>query len=168
MVYGILNTSSVSHSQPEKICDLLLEQDWAETSIESTDTLVLQHLAESTDETIGICWLRDETDTGGLKRAESDISEELSNTGRCQVNSCAVVGGSLISKEGDGLLLEQLVTSELECALEKVTGSSWAETGQKSSSTLILDDLSETSNETFVVCDGIELYSCLDAVLKAN
>lgn len=45
---------------------LLLEQDRTETGIESTDTLVLHHLAESSNETIGICWLRNETDTGGL------------------------------------------------------------------------------------------------------
>lgn len=167
-MYGILKVSLVSHFRPEKTCYLLLEQDRAETSIESTDTLILQHLAKSTNETIRICGLRDETDTGSLKGAERDISEELSDTGRCQVNGCTVVGSSLISEERDGLLLEQLVTSELERALEKVTSSSWAKTSQKSSSTLVLNDLSESPNETLVVCNGIELYSCLDAAPKEN
>ncbi len=56
---------------------LLLEQDRTKTSVERANTLVLQHLAESTDEAIGICWLGNETDTGGLKRAEGDVGEEF-------------------------------------------------------------------------------------------
>jgi hypothetical protein len=61
------------------------------------------------------------------------------------------------------LLLEQLITSKLECALKEVTGSSWTETSQKSTSTLLRNNLPETSNETFVVCDWVELDSSFDA-----
>jgi hypothetical protein len=141
---------------------LLLEQDRTETCIEGTDTLILQDLPESTDKTTGVCRLRNKTNTGSLKRAESDISEELRKCRRSQVDSCAVVGGSLISEDIDRLLLEQLITSELECALEEVSSSSGAETGQQSTGTLLCDNLSETSNKTFVICDGVELDSCLD------
>jgi hypothetical protein len=49
--------------------------------------------------------------------------------------------------------------------LEEVSGSGGTETGQQRTSTLIGDDLAETPNETLVVCDGIELYSGLDAVI---
>lgn len=34
--------------------NLLLEQDGPETSIEGTDALVLQHLAEASDQAIGV------------------------------------------------------------------------------------------------------------------
>lgn len=147
-----------------RMVNVLLEQDRTETGVEGTDTLVLQHLAETSNKTIGVCWLGNETDTGGLKRAKGDISEELSGTCRCEVDSCAVVGGSLVSEEVDGLLLEQLISSKLECALEKVTSSSWTETSQQSTGTLLSNNLSETSDQTLVVCDRVELYSGLDAV----
>jgi hypothetical protein len=60
--------------------DVLLEQDRTEASVESTNTLVLQHLAEATDQPICICRLGNETDTGGLEGAESNIGEELSGS----------------------------------------------------------------------------------------
>lgn len=62
------------------------------------------------------------------------------------------------------MLLEEFISSKLECALEEVSSSSWAETSQESTSTFLSNNLSETSNETFVVCDGVELDSCLNAV----
>lgn len=145
------------------VANLLLEQDRTETGIEGTDTLVLQHLAEASNETICVCWLRDETDTGGLERAEGDISKELSETGRGEVDGCAVVGGSLVSEQVDGLLLEKLISSKLECALEEITSSSWTETSQQSTGTLLSDNLSESSDQTLVVCGRVELNSCLDA-----
>ena len=61
------------------------------------------------------------------------------------------------------MLLEEFITSELECALEEITSSSRTETSQESTGTFLCDDLSESTNETFVICDGIELDSCLDA-----
>jgi len=146
------------------ICSLLLEQDGAETSVESTNTLVLQHLAESTDKTAGICWLRDETDTGSLKGAKGDIGEEFCKSRRSQVDCRSIVGGSLISEDVDGLLLEEFISPKLECALEEVAGSSWPKTSQQSTSTFLSNNLSETSKETSIVCDGVELDSCLDAV----
>lgn len=143
--------------------DLLLEQDRSETSVESTNTLILQHLAESPNESIGVCWLRDETNTGSLKRAERNISEEFCETSRGQVDSGSVVGGRLISEDVDRLLLEEFISSELECALEEIPSSSGTKTGQESTKTFLRDRLSETSNETSVICFRVELYSGLDA-----
>jgi hypothetical protein len=143
--------------------DLLLEQDRSETSVESTNTLILQHLAESTNESIGVCWLRDETNTGSLKRAERNISEEFCETSRGQVDRGSVVRGSLVSEEVDRLLLEEFISSELERALEEIPSSRGTKTGQESTRTFLRDRLSETSNETFVICLRVELYSGLDA-----
>lgn len=57
--------------------NLLLEEDRTETSVESTNTLVLQDLGETADKTAGVCRVRDETDTGSLERAEGNVGEEL-------------------------------------------------------------------------------------------
>jgi hypothetical protein len=143
--------------------DVLLEQDRAEASVEGTDTLILQHLAETTDETIGICRLGNETDTGGFKRAESNIGEELSESSGGEVHGGTVVGSSLVSEVVDGLLLEQLIASKLECALEEVSGGGRAKASCERANTLLCDHLPETTEETPVVCDGVELDSCLDA-----
>jgi hypothetical protein len=48
---------------------LLLEQNGTEAGVESTDTLIPQHLAEAANEAVGVGGLRDETDTGSLERA---------------------------------------------------------------------------------------------------
>lgn len=143
--------------------DVLLEQNGTETGVEGTDTLVLQHLAEARDETAGVGGLGNETDTGGLERAEGNVGEELGAGGGTEVDESAVVGGSLVAKGVDGLLLEQLVTSELEGTLEEVTGKGGTGTGQESASTLILDDLLEATDHTLVVGLGVQLDSRLDA-----
>lgn len=146
------------------VSNLLLEEDGTETSVESTDTLVLEHLGETTDEAVGVGRLRDETDTGSLKRAKSDIGEELGGGGRGEVDSSAVVGGSLVTEGVDALLLEELITAELEGTLEEVTGEGRADTSQESASALILNDLTETANQATVVGLGVELDTGLDAV----
>jgi hypothetical protein len=72
--------------------------------------------------------------------------------------------GSLVSEDIDGLLLEEFIASKLERALEEISRSGRAKASQESTSTLLGNNLSETSNKTLVICDGIELYSCLNAV----
>jgi len=146
--------------------DVLLEQDGAKASVECTNTLILQHLAKATDKAIGICRLRDETDTCSLKRAQGNIGEELSESRGGEVDSRAVVGGSLVSEVVDRLLLEQLIASELECTLEEVSSGSGTKASCERADTLLCDHLSETTEEALVVCDGVELNSCLDAVQR--
>lgn len=75
----------------------LLEQDWAETGVESSDTLLGGNLGETGEETGSEGWLGDETDTGGLKWAEGDIGEELSKSGGTEVDGSAVLGSSLVT-----------------------------------------------------------------------
>lgn len=66
--------------------------------------------------------------------------------------------------EVNGLLLEKLVSSELEGSLEEVSSGGGPESGEESASTLGLDDLAETTDHTLVVCDGVKLDVGLDAV----
>ena len=142
---------------------LLLEQDGTETRVESANTLGLEDLAETTDQTVGELGVGNEADTGGLKGAESDVSDELSAGGGTEVDSGAVVGGGLVAEGVDGLLLEELVSSELEGTLEEVTGGGGTETSPDGASTLVGNDLAETTNETVVVGDGVKLDTGLDA-----
>ena len=93
--------------------DVLLEEDRAETGVESTNTLSLQDLAESANETICEGRFGNETDTGSLKRAKSDIRKELAEGGRDKVDSSSVVGGSLVAEHVDALLLEEFVSRDL-------------------------------------------------------
>jgi hypothetical protein len=148
----------------KKAENLLLEQDGSETSVERTNTLVLEHLGESTNQAIGVGRLRHQTDTGSLKRAQRNISKELGERGRGEVDGSAVVGGGLVANPVDGLLLEQLVSSELERTLQEVSRGGGTETGQEGTGTLVGDDLLDTAEETAVIGGRVELDSGLDAV----
>ena len=142
---------------------LLLEQDRSETSVKRTKTLLRGHLAHTADQPTRVCGLRHKTNARRLKRAQGDIREELSTGGRSEVDSSAVVGGSLVTESGDGLLLEELVPAELESALEEVTGEGWAGTGEERAGAVFGDDLAETADQALVVGDGVELDASLDA-----
>jgi len=146
-------------------CDSLLEKNGTETRVESTKTFLRSNLAHTTDQTIGESRFRDETNAGGLERAERNVGEELGASGRGKVDGCAVVAGILDTDSVDELLLEEFVTPEFECALEEVTGERWADTREECASTLVLNDLSEAADQAAVVGDGVELDSCLDARL---
>lgn len=151
-------------NRTREIRNLLLEQDGSESRVEGTNALLLQDAGHGREETAGEGRLGDKTDTGGLERAQGNISDELSGTGGGEVDSGAVVLGSLVAKGVDGLLLEELVSTELEGTLEEVTGGGRTETSQESASTLVLDDLAETTEHTAVVGDGVKLDTGLDAV----
>lgn len=148
--------------------NLLLEQDGAESGVEGTNTLLLQHAGHGREQTAGEGGLGDKTDTGGLKRAQGDIGNELGGTGGGEVDSGAVVLGSLVAKGVDGLLLEELVSTELEGTLEEVTGGGRTETSQESASTLVLDDLAEATEHAAVVGDGVKLDTGLDTIDEAG
>jgi hypothetical protein len=147
--------------------NLLLEEDRAETRVESTNTLGLEDLAETANQTVGEARCRDEADTGSLERAEGNGGEELGAGGRDRVDSGTVLAGSLKTENVDRLLLEELVTTKLEGSLDEVTSEGWAEAGQESSSALILDDLAEAANHTTVVGRRVELDTGLDAARES-
>lgn len=130
----------------------LLEQDGAESRVETADkTILLQDTGETTNETSGESGLGDETNTGGLEGAKGNIGEELGDTGRNQVDGGTVVLGGLHAQGINEGLLPELVTSELEGSLQEVTGKGGAESGHESASTLSLDDLTESSAHTLMV-----------------
>lgn len=145
--------------------NLLLEEDGPESSVERTETLLLEDLAESADQAVGVCGIRDETDAGGLERAEGNVGEEFGESGGTEVDGGTVVGRGLKAEDVDALGLEELVSTELESALEEVTGKGRAGTGEESTSTLGLDDLLESTDQAGVVLCGVELDTGLDAVL---
>lgn len=147
--------------------NLLLEQNRAETSVEGTDTLLAQHLGEAANQAIGVGGLGDETDTGGLERAEGNVGEELGDSGRGDVDEGAVVDGVLVAEKVNGLLLEQLISSELESTLQEVSSGGGTEAGEQSAGALGLDDLLEATDHALVVLGGFELDTGLDAVRPA-
>ncbi len=61
------------------------------------------------------------------------------------------------------LLLEELVASELQGALEEVAGEGRANTGEERTSTLGLDDFPEATDHAIVVGGRVELDAGLDA-----
>lgn len=143
--------------------NLLLEEHGTETRVERTKTLLAQDLGETRGETGSEGGLRDETDTGSLKRAESNVGEEFGSGGGSEVDGGSVLRGILDANLVDALLLEEFVTTELEGTLEEVTGGGGTETSEKSASTLVGDDLTETTDHTLVVGDGVKLDTGLDA-----
>jgi hypothetical protein len=98
------------------------------------------------------------------KTYETNVGNNLGATGRDEVDSSAVLSGVVIADEVDGLLLEELVSSELQRALDEVAGDGGAEAGEESTSTLVLDDLAEAADHAPVVGGRVELDARLDAV----
>ena len=66
-------------------------------------------------------------DLGHLKRAESNVSEELGACGASEPNSALVVLGHLLASEVHVGILEDLVQAVLEHALERISDKSRAE-----------------------------------------
>ena len=148
--------------------NLLLEQKGTKTTVEGGEALLLEDATEARDKAGSEGGLGDQADTGGLKRAEGEISEELGAGGGGKVDGGAVVGSGLVAEEANGLLLEELVTTELQGTLEEVTSEGRAGTSEESASALVLDDLLEAADEAAVVGLGVELDAGLDAVMRVS
>jgi hypothetical protein len=148
--------------------NLLLEQKGTKTTVEGGEALLLEDATEARDKAGSEGGLGDQTDTGGLKRAKGEISEELGAGGGGEVDGGAVVGSGLVAEEANGLLLEELVTTELQGTLEEVTSEGRAGTSKESASALVLDDLLEAADEAAVVGLGVELDTGLDAVMRVS
>ena len=100
--------------------NILLKQDGPEAGVEGANSLSGQDLSEAINETPSVAGSRDETDTGSLQGAKGDGSEELGRSSGHGVHGGTVLTGLLKANEIDSLLLEELVTTELEGALDKV------------------------------------------------
>jgi len=62
------------------------------------------------------------------------------------------------------LLFKELVTAELESALEEVTGKGRTNASPNSAKALVTNDLTETTDQAAIIGDWVELYPCFDAV----
>lgn len=142
----------------------LLEEDRAETGVEGSGTFLPQNPKETTGKTVGERWLRDKPDSSGLKGTESNVGEELGDGRGTKVDGLSVLTGLVDTNEVNGLLLPKLVTTELEGTLDGVTDGGGAETSEKSTGTLLGNDLSERGNHTPVVNLWFELDSGLDDI----
>ena len=141
----------------------LLEENGTEPTVESSDTFLPSDLAETGDETRSEGGFGDESDTGGFKRAKGNIGKEFGGSGGGEIDGSSVVRGRLIAKSVDRLLLEELVSTKLECALQEVSSKGWADAREESTCAFILDNFSETADHASVVGNGVKLYSRLDA-----
>lgn len=136
---------------------VLFEENWAKSRVEGTNTLVLENLSESTNQTVGETRCRDKTDASSLERAESNRGEELGGTGRHRVDECAVLAGLLHTENVDRSLLEELITAKLERSLHEISSTGRAKAGCKSANTFLLDNLAEAADHTTVVSGRVQL-----------
>ena len=158
----------MSNSQLHKrrSINLLLQQDGAESGVEGTNTFILQDLAETTNKTIGECGLRNETDTGSLKRTKGNIGEELGGSSRSEIDCSTVVGSGFKTELVDALCLEEFVSSELKGTLEEIPGECRSDTSPDGTEAFCSDYLPKSTDEASVVLDGVELYPSLDAARR--
>lgn len=147
----------------------LLEEDGDESRVETLDdTVGGDDLGEGGDEAGGELGVGDKADTGGFEGAQEDISNEFGGSGGTEVDEGTVVPGGFFTHASSGVDLEEFDTTELEEALEHVTGGSGANTGGESTDTFFGNDLLEATDHTLVVLFGLELHAGLDDVDGAD
>eukprot|EP01137_Pigoraptor_chileana_P017996 Opistho-2@76835 len=143
----------------------LLEENGEEARVEAADHALLTcEAGEAANESVGEGRLRHKANARGLQRAQRNVCEKLGNRRRCKVHGSAVVRRKLHAKVVNRRLLPELVASELEGSLEEVSGKGWADTGKKSTGTLLGDNLLEAIDHALVVDCGLELDAGLDDV----
>ena len=143
--------------------DILLKQNRSKPRIKRPNTLLSRNLAKATDKPTRKRRLRHQPDPRRLERTERDIGEELRRSRRSQVYGSAIIRRGFVAKLVDELLLEQLIASELEGALEEVSRRGGAKASPDGAGPLAGNDLPETANETAVVFKGVELYPGFDS-----
>jgi hypothetical protein len=121
--------------------------------VETGDTLLPGDPGETGEQTAGKAGLGDQSNPGSLEGAEGDIGKELGDGGSSEVDGGPVLTGRVDTDRVDGDLFPELVSSELEGSLDRVSGDGRSETGQEGTGTLLGDDLSESANHTLYVGD---------------
>lgn len=116
-------------------------------SVKATNnTLFTCKTHEGRDQATRKVRLRDETNPSGLKWAKCNISKELGDGGRAEVNEVAVVLRIFEADVFYSGLLPEFVTTELEGALDCIPNGCWAKASEEGACALIGDDLPEGSN----------------------
>lgn len=144
--------------------NILLEENRAEARVESAHALGLKDLAKATNQTVSETRRGDKADTRSLEGAQSNRREELGTGSGHGVDGRTVLPGLLDAEEVDRLLLEELVSAELEGALDEVAREGRPEAGQEGAGALVLDDLPEAADHAPVVRGRVKLDLGLDAL----
>lgn len=90
----------------------LLEQDGTETGVETGDTFLSCDSGETTGQTVGERWLRDQSDSSGFQGAQGNVGEEFGDTGGTEVDGLSVLSGRVDTDGVNGDLLPELVTEQ--------------------------------------------------------
>lgn len=106
----------------------LLEEDGTKTGVEAHDTISGEHASSASTEALGEGGVGNGADADGLQRAEEEVSDELGHGGRGKVDVGAVLPSLLLTHGVGEVDLEELNTTELEPALDKVASSRGTET----------------------------------------
>jgi len=147
----------------------LLEQDGPEPGVEGRDgPHVLRHLRHRGDSAVGVCWVGDLADAGGLQRAQEDVRNELRRRRGSEIDVVPVVPRALRAEGSGDLDLEELHPAELEPSLHEVPHSGGAEAGSQALHPLLLNDLLEAADHAAVVGGGVQLDAGLDDVHRAH
>ena len=143
----------------------LLEEHGDEARVEALDeTLLLHKAASAASEAVSVGGVGDQANTAGLKRAQGNVSNELGGSSRCHVDGSAVLLGLLHAELVNPVLLEVLITAELEAALEAVAEEGGGQSSEQGTSTLVLHNLSSSVKHTAGVGLRAQLLLGLDDI----
>ena len=161
MVYGICETRrqpAVRKKQTTRATHLARPEGDDGAEGEAGLRLELAHLAERGEhgdgEGAGGAGL--DLDLGHLQRAEGDIGEELGRGGARAPDEALVLGGRLLAGHVHVGVLEVLVETVLEEALERVAEKGRAEAFPETRAALLCDDGLQTGAKALVL-GGVDL-----------
>jgi hypothetical protein len=146
----------------------LLEEDGAETGVESEETIGGNVLGHASTETLGEGRVGDGADADSFEGAQEDVGDELGAGSGDKIDTVAVVPGFAFTNSLRDVDLEEFNPTEFEPALDEVASSGSAEARGQGPGAFGRDDLTETSNHTLVVSDRVELDASLDDVDRAE
>lgn len=106
----------------------LLEEDGTETGVETHNTISGEHASSTSTETLGEGGVGNGADTNGLKRAEEEISDELSHGRGGKIDGGTVVPSLLLTHALGEVHLEKLNTTKLEPTLNEISSGGSTET----------------------------------------
>lgn len=93
----------------------LLQQDGSEAGVEALEnSFLLQKPGSSGEKAVGEGRIGNQTDSGGFKRAQEDVGDELSDGRSAEVDSSSVVPRSFFAKGICKLDFEELDSSEFK------------------------------------------------------
>ena len=164
MVYGICRRKCSVSEQYTRVLKISTdltrpERDEGTKGIAGFN-LGLTHLGEGGTECSGESTSRGslDLDLGHLKRAEGDISEDLSRGRTGEPDKGLVIGGQFLASSVHIQILEDFVETILEHALERVPDQGWSETFPEATGALLSGEEAKARTETLVFY-GVHLWN---------